>query len=179
MGAPPIHGELLKLDIAIGQTNVVKCMAKRRGPPSQGWKMANIRGTVAVKRKQRNSQRGTTAAFSRAGHAVRSMRLSEIRNRLQPEYQCVWIRVGAARVDHLLDVRPHLQAGERPVGIVELHGVFVALHGHRAEGDQVLAGQVLQLFREGDAAVDVLSFVIFFSLVKIRARGHARRPFFN
>ena len=29
---------LLKLDIAIGQTSVAKYMAKRRGPPSQGWK---------------------------------------------------------------------------------------------------------------------------------------------
>jgi hypothetical protein len=37
-GAPRIHGELLKLDIAIGQTGVAKYMAKRRGPPSRGWK---------------------------------------------------------------------------------------------------------------------------------------------
>src|ERR1700736_3503956 len=37
-GAPRIHGELLKLDIAIGQSTVAKYMAKRRGPPSQGWK---------------------------------------------------------------------------------------------------------------------------------------------
>jgi hypothetical protein len=37
-GAPRIHGELLKLDIAIGQTSVAKYMAKRRGPASQGWK---------------------------------------------------------------------------------------------------------------------------------------------
>src|SRR3984893_6853926 len=37
-GAPRIHGELLKLDIAIGQTSVAKYMAKRRAPPSQGWK---------------------------------------------------------------------------------------------------------------------------------------------
>jgi hypothetical protein len=36
-GAPRIHGELLKLDIAIGQTSVAKYMPKRRGPPSQGW----------------------------------------------------------------------------------------------------------------------------------------------
>jgi hypothetical protein len=35
-GAPRIHGELL--DTAIGQTSVAKYMAKRRGPPSQGWK---------------------------------------------------------------------------------------------------------------------------------------------
>jgi|SRR5680860_729493 len=36
-GAPRIHGELLKLGIAIGQTSVAKYMARRRGPPSQGW----------------------------------------------------------------------------------------------------------------------------------------------
>src|SRR6478609_7298375 len=37
-GAPRIHGELLKLGIEIGQTSVAKDMARRRGPPSQGWK---------------------------------------------------------------------------------------------------------------------------------------------
>src|ERR1700747_2702639 len=37
-GAPRIHGELLKLGIAIGQTSIAKYMARRRGPPSQGWK---------------------------------------------------------------------------------------------------------------------------------------------
>jgi transposase InsO family protein len=37
-GAPRIHGELLKLGIAIGQTSVAKYMARRRRPPSQGWK---------------------------------------------------------------------------------------------------------------------------------------------
>jgi hypothetical protein len=37
-GAPRIHGELLKLGIEIGQTSVAKYMARRRGPPSQGWK---------------------------------------------------------------------------------------------------------------------------------------------
>src|SRR5215207_9594600 len=37
-GAPRIHGELLKLGIDIGQTTVAKYMARRRGPPSQGWK---------------------------------------------------------------------------------------------------------------------------------------------
>jgi hypothetical protein len=31
-------GELLKLGIEIGQTSVAKYMARRRGPPSQGWK---------------------------------------------------------------------------------------------------------------------------------------------
>ncbi len=37
-GAPRIHGEFLKLGIDIGQTSVAKYMARRRGPPSQGWK---------------------------------------------------------------------------------------------------------------------------------------------
>lgn len=37
-GAPRIHGELLKLGINIGQTSVAKYIARRRGPPSQGWK---------------------------------------------------------------------------------------------------------------------------------------------
>jgi transposase InsO family protein len=36
-GAPRIYGELLKLGIEIGQTSVAKYMARRRGPPSQGW----------------------------------------------------------------------------------------------------------------------------------------------
>ena len=33
-----IHGELLKLGIDVGQTTVAKYMAKRKPPPSQGWK---------------------------------------------------------------------------------------------------------------------------------------------
>ena len=37
-GAPRIHGELLKLGIDIGQTSVTKYMARKRRPPSQGWK---------------------------------------------------------------------------------------------------------------------------------------------
>src|ERR1700716_1129354 len=37
-GAPRIHGELLKLGIDGGQTSVAKYMARRRAPPSQGWK---------------------------------------------------------------------------------------------------------------------------------------------
>jgi hypothetical protein len=35
---PRIHGELLKLGIDVGQTSVAKYMAKRRDPPSQGWR---------------------------------------------------------------------------------------------------------------------------------------------
>src|SRR6476620_4288774 len=37
-GASRIHGELLKLGIDVGQTTVAKYMARRRRPPSQGWK---------------------------------------------------------------------------------------------------------------------------------------------
>jgi hypothetical protein len=37
-GAPRTHGELLKLGAGVGQTTVAKYMARRRRPPSQGWK---------------------------------------------------------------------------------------------------------------------------------------------
>src|SRR4051812_49024264 len=37
-GATRIHGELLKLGIDVGQTSVAKYMARRRRPPSQGWR---------------------------------------------------------------------------------------------------------------------------------------------
>src|ERR1700746_1978614 len=37
-GAPRIHGELLKLGLAVAQSSVAKYMVKRRGPPSQGWR---------------------------------------------------------------------------------------------------------------------------------------------
>ena len=37
-GAPRIHGELLKLGFEVAQSTVAKYMAKRRGPPSQGWR---------------------------------------------------------------------------------------------------------------------------------------------
>ena len=36
-GAPRIHGELLKLGFEVAQSSVAKYMAKRCGPPSQGW----------------------------------------------------------------------------------------------------------------------------------------------
>jgi hypothetical protein len=38
-GAPRIHGELLKLGFKIAQSSVAKYMVKRRGPPSQGWRI--------------------------------------------------------------------------------------------------------------------------------------------
>jgi hypothetical protein len=37
-GAPHIHGELLKLGFEVAESTVSKYMAKRRGPPSQGWR---------------------------------------------------------------------------------------------------------------------------------------------
>src|ERR1700719_2457733 len=36
-GAPRIHGELLKLGLAVAQSSVARYMVKRRGPPSQEW----------------------------------------------------------------------------------------------------------------------------------------------
>jgi transposase InsO family protein len=49
-GAPRMHGELLKLGIEIGPTSVAKYMARRRGPPSQGWKtfLRDHAGSVAA-----------------------------------------------------------------------------------------------------------------------------------
>src|ERR1700756_470406 len=38
LGAPRIHGELLKLGFEMAQSSVAKCMVRRRGPPSQGWR---------------------------------------------------------------------------------------------------------------------------------------------
>jgi hypothetical protein len=38
MGRSRIHGELVKLGMDVGQTAVAKYMAKRRRPPSQGWR---------------------------------------------------------------------------------------------------------------------------------------------
>ena len=37
-GAPRIHGELLKLGFEIAQSSVARYMARRRRPPSQGWR---------------------------------------------------------------------------------------------------------------------------------------------
>src|SRR6266852_5959940 len=38
-GAPRIHGELLKLGFSVAQSTVAKCMVKRRGYPSQEWRV--------------------------------------------------------------------------------------------------------------------------------------------
>ncbi len=37
-GAPRIHGELLMLGVEIAQSSVARYMARREGPPTQGWK---------------------------------------------------------------------------------------------------------------------------------------------
>jgi hypothetical protein len=37
-GAPRIHGELLKLDIDIGETSVSTYLVRRHNPPSQTWR---------------------------------------------------------------------------------------------------------------------------------------------
>jgi hypothetical protein len=50
-GAPRIHCEPLKLGIDVGQTTVARYMAKRRRPPSQGWKTFlhnHVDGIVAM-----------------------------------------------------------------------------------------------------------------------------------
>ena len=37
--ARSIHGELLELGFEVAQSSVAKYMVKRRGPPSQGWRI--------------------------------------------------------------------------------------------------------------------------------------------
>ena len=37
-GAPRIHGELLMVGIEAAESTVARCMMRRQGPPSQGWK---------------------------------------------------------------------------------------------------------------------------------------------
>ena len=50
MGAPRIHGELLKLGFAVAQSSIAKYMVKRRGPPSQGWRtfLRNLTPDIAA-----------------------------------------------------------------------------------------------------------------------------------
>jgi hypothetical protein len=47
-GAPRIHGELLKLGIDVGQTSVAKYRARRRRPPSQGWRTFLLKHTDGI-----------------------------------------------------------------------------------------------------------------------------------
>jgi putative transposase len=49
-GAPRIHGELLKLGIAVSQATVAKYMGRDRQPPSQTWRtfLANHIGHVVA-----------------------------------------------------------------------------------------------------------------------------------
>jgi hypothetical protein len=50
-GAPRIHGELLKLGIAIAQSTVSKYLPRHRKPPSQGWRTFvrnHLREAIAI-----------------------------------------------------------------------------------------------------------------------------------
>jgi hypothetical protein len=49
-GAPRIHGKLLKLGFEVAQSSVAKYMVKRRGPPSQGWRIFCITRETTVRR---------------------------------------------------------------------------------------------------------------------------------
>jgi transposase InsO family protein len=51
LGAPRIHGELLKLGIDIGETSVSKYLVRSRKPPSQTWRRFlhnHLQGLVSV-----------------------------------------------------------------------------------------------------------------------------------
>jgi hypothetical protein len=45
-GAPRIHGELLKLGLAVAQSSIAKYMIKRRGPPSLALGYIDMRNYV-------------------------------------------------------------------------------------------------------------------------------------
>jgi len=103
-GAPRIHGELLKLDIAIGQTSVAKYMAKRRGQPSQGWKTF-LRNHADVYRRNRSVRRADNlvpsalwfvdhGAWQTTGHMVRSNDASDRGMDRKPDNRS--LRMGAA-----------------------------------------------------------------------------------
>ena len=50
-GAPRIHGELLKLGLAVSERTISRLMPRRRTPPSQTWRTFlenHLRSTVAV-----------------------------------------------------------------------------------------------------------------------------------
>jgi hypothetical protein len=77
-GAPRIHGELLKLGIDVGQTSVAKYMARRRRPPSQGWRtfLLNHADGIACPRtsdpyRSRNEIVGTTKRLIEASRGDR------------------------------------------------------------------------------------------------------------
>jgi hypothetical protein len=74
-GAPRIHGELLKLGIDVGQTTAAKYMARRRRPPSQGWKTFlhnHADGIASIDMSQPTSRTGS-------GHASGGDRVMTIR----------------------------------------------------------------------------------------------------
>jgi hypothetical protein len=48
LGAPRIHGELLKLGFELAQSTVAKYMAKRGDPSFQGW---GLRGHEQLRRQ--------------------------------------------------------------------------------------------------------------------------------
>jgi len=52
LGAPRIHGELLKLGFEVAQSSVAKYMVKRRVPPNQGCFRAESSQTQSGVRSQ-------------------------------------------------------------------------------------------------------------------------------
>jgi hypothetical protein len=73
-GAPRIHGELVKLGMDVGQTTVAGYKAKRRRPPSQGWRtfVHNHADAIAsIGMRCRRSRLGFCMDFSSCGsHAA-------------------------------------------------------------------------------------------------------------
>jgi hypothetical protein len=83
-GAPRIHGELLKLGIAVSQATVAKYMVRRRGTPSQNWRtflrnhaegIAAIDMFVVASASFHSTISRVTLMFFRAATALRIVRI--------------------------------------------------------------------------------------------------------
>src|ERR1700739_2802330 len=116
-GAPRIHGELLKVGMDVGQTTVAKYMAKRRRPPSQGWRtfVHNHADAHRVDRHVRGADDLVWAAVWTSHPAAVTPRASvagcdspsQCRMALPP--CCRGLRLG--RASTLLDPRPRRASG--------------------------------------------------------------------
>src|SRR5207302_622666 len=57
-GAPRIHGELLKLGIAVAQSTVTQYLPRRRKPPSQTWPSRRAGGAPGSEWLRHSGERG-------------------------------------------------------------------------------------------------------------------------
>src|SRR6516165_7384493 len=73
LGAPRIHGELLKLGISLSQATVAKYMVRPRRPPSQTWRAPFSRTTPRSWSPQTNRDFSSAVRFRRTAHQRRQV----------------------------------------------------------------------------------------------------------